>query len=460
LRNSILATLQSRWRFERPDLGMKYYGQADEAARSIPGVRATAWSATPPGSRPGSQPVRVELVQAPRVEAVMDVVAFTPETLDLLVMPPSAGRMFGGVDTPRSCRVAVVNEEAATALFDGSAVGQSIQDPAGQSVEVIGVVAMRKKVAETEPHRPTIFYYAQQAGTPLDRVGPARFQLPAPSAPVRGILETNAVSQSYFNVMGISTVDGTLFDDDPAPCRVGVINEQAAEMYFGGHAVGGAIINDAGQRTKIVGVVHAPPMRTAQGRTDAAIYFPLAQDFSPRMTLILPARDTSQETLTALQRKLDAVPGGLDRPYVTTLEAHLSKIALAPERIATVLVGASAVTALILGVLGLYGALAEAARQRRREMAVRLALGAQGWRVIRQVLAEGARLALTGAGAGMLLSLFVTRWLSGITPGIDLLTVWIWLVAPLVLLGAVALASILPARQALASDPLTIMQSE
>jgi putative ABC transport system permease protein len=462
LRDSILATVQTRDRFDRQDLGMKYYRAAEDIARSIPGVTATAWSGVPPGSRAGSQPVHVERAHAPRVDATIDVVAFTPETLGALVMPPVAGRMFGAIDTQHSCRVAVVNEEAATDLFGGSAIGRLIEDPAGQPVEIIGVVAMRTKTPTEEPHRPTIFYYAQQAGTPLDRVGPARFRIPVDSEPARGVLETNVVSQSYFELMDMSPIDGTLFSDDPDPamCRVGVINEQAAELYFGGHAVGGAIIDDSGRRTQIVGVVHAPPVRAAQGRIDAAIYFPMTQDFNARMTLILPARDTRQETLTGLQRRLEELPGGLGSPFVTTLEAHLSRIALAPERIATVLVGASAVTALILGVLGLYGSMAEAARQRRRETAVRLALGAQGWRVIGHVLAEGARLALTGAAAGMLGSLVVTRWLAQVTPGIDRLTLWIWLVAPLVLLGAVALASILPARQALASDPLTIMQSE
>ena len=114
-----------------------------------------------------------------------------------------------------------------------------------------------------------------------------------------------------------------------------------------------------------------------------------------------------------MRRRLDDVPGGR-RPVVTTLDAHLSRTALASERIATMLVGASAATALTLGVLGMYGAMADAARQRRREIALRIALGAQGWRVIRQVLAEGLRLAGAGTVAGMLGSILVARWLARI----------------------------------------------
>jgi len=133
---------------------------------------------------------------------------------------------------------------------------------------------------------------------------------------------------------------------------------------------------------------------------------------------------------------------------------------VAPERIATVLVGASAATALALGVLGLYGAMSDATRLRRREFGVRVALGAKGWRLIREVLSEGIRLAAAGAVAGLLGSLLVARWLARVTPNAGRLTVWIWLAAPLALLAAVLVASVLPARQALATDPLTIMREE
>jgi hypothetical protein len=238
-----------------------------------------------------------------------------------------------------------------------------------------------------------------------------------------------------------------------------VINQEAAELYFGGNAVVGSVIDGAGRRTEIIGVIHSALLRTWQRRGEPAIYFPLAQDFLPRMTLILGAREPSDAMLASVRHRLEAVPGGTPgSAVVMTLEAHLSRTALAPERIASVLVGASAATALALGILGLYGAMTDAARRRRRDIAVRVALGAQGWRVIRHVLAEGLRLAGAGTVAGMLGSLLVARWLARITPSAGPLTVWVWLAAPLVLVGAVAIASVLPARRALMVDPLTIMR--
>jgi putative ABC transport system permease protein len=459
---SVLATFEARHRFSRPDLGLQYFRDAEQAAMELPGVWAAAWAGTMPGGRPAWQSVLVEPPQLPVREVVMDVAAFTPRSLEDVTLPPIAGRMFGGEDTARTCTVVIVNEEAAEFLFDGDAVGRSIEDPAGRRVEIIGVVSTRRADGTRARDRPAIYYYAEQTGTPLDRKAPARFRVPVRPRATRGVLDTNVVSRSYFDAMGLSPIAGRVFSDDPGPdsCRVGVINQEAAELYFGGNAVGGAVIDSAGRRTEIVGVVHSPLFRASQRRVEPAFYLPMAQDFRPLMTLILAAREMDDEMLTAARRRLDGVPGGRDSPVVTTLDAHLARTALAPERIAATLVGASAATALTLGVLGLYGAMSDTARQRRREIATRIALGAQSWRVIRQVTSEGLRLAGAGAVAGILGSLLVARWLTRITPAAGSPAVWVWLAAPLVLVGAVAIASVLPARRALTLDPLTIMRAD
>jgi ABC-type antimicrobial peptide transport system permease subunit len=184
----------------------------------------------------------------------------------------------------------------------------------------------------------------------------------------------------------------------------------------------------------------------------------MTQDYLPRMTLILGASAADASTLSALRRALDAVDGGGAPAVVTTLEAQLGRTALASERIATILVGASTATALALGMLGIYGALADFTRHRRREIALRMALGAQRWRVMLQVVREGLRLAAIGALAGGLASLPVARWLARVTPSAGSLTVWVWLAVPLVLILAVTIASVLPVGRALAVNPLSVMK--
>ena len=448
-------------RHETSDRGLRYFQDVERAARSVGGISAAAWMAALPGSRPAWQAMRVEPPRLPLRDVTLDVAAFTPQLLALIRISPVAGRLFAGGDTPEACRVVIVNEEAAGQLFDGDAVGRSIEDPEGQRVEIVGVVATNNVKKTTAPIPPTIYYYAEQTATPLKRVGPAHFRIPVRPKEASGVLDANVVSPSYFEAMGLLPLAGGTFSENPLPrsCRVGVVNQEAAERYFGGNAVGGAVIDSDGRRTEIVGVVHSVLLRTSQRRAEPAIYVPMAQDFVPRMTLILAMPEANGVMLASVRRRVEAVPGGAPGGIaVTTLDVRLSRTALAPERIATVLVGASTATALTLGVLGLYGVMADAARQRRRDIGVRLALGAQGWRVIHQLLGEGVRLAGAGTIAGMLASFLTARWLARITLNVGSPTAWVWLAAPLVLGGAVAIASVLPARRALSVDPLAIMR--
>jgi hypothetical protein len=263
--------------------------------------------------------------------------------------------------------------------------------------------------------------------------------------------------------MGLTRVAGQLFPRAPTPrgCRVGVVNQEAAETYFAGNAVGGAVIDQEGRRTRIIGVVHSASLGTFQRRAEPAIYFPMTQDFVPRMTLILAQPKASKPVMDTLRRRLEFVMGGESRATtVMTLETHLGRTALAPLRIATVLVTASAALALTLGVLGLYGALTDAARQRRRELAVRIALGAQAWRVIGFVVGHAGRLAAAALVAGMFGSLLVARPLARVAPSPGGGSAWVWIAGPLVLIATVAMASFLPAWRALMVLPITIMRDE
>jgi hypothetical protein len=455
----ILATLEAKAGFARPDLGIEYYREAERAALRLPGIYEAAWTGTAPGSRTAWQSVRVELPPSETRTAVMNVVAFTPATLARVLTPPVAGRMFGGSDVAGACRVAIVNEDAARVFFGGQPVGRAIEDLAGQRDEIVGVVAERG--GENAPIAgPRIYYYAQQSGLTADQDGSATFRVPVyPEAELGGVLDAHAVSRGYFSAAGITLAAGALFFDDPEPgdCRVGVVNEEAAELYFGGHAVGGAVIDDRGSRTNIVGVVHAPPLRATGRATEPAIYYPFTQDYRRIMTLMLGARQADAATLASVRGQLGTVGGG-SVAKVITLEAQLSRTALAAERIAATLAAASAVTALALGVLGIAGALAEFTRHRRREIALRIALGAQRWRVVLQVVREGIRLAGIGVATALIASVPVMRWLARITPEAASAPVWIWLAAPLVLAVAVTIASVLPVGRALAVNPLTVMR--
>ena len=179
------------------------------------------------------------------------------------------------------------------------------------------------------------------------------------------------------------------------------------------------------------------------------------------MTMNVRTREGNSPTVADVERVIERVPGmGPAPPVIKTLETHLAQTSLAPLRIATMIFAASATLALLLSILGLFGALSDAARERRRELAIRIALGAQRWRVIRQVLGEGGRLGCAGVVIGTLASLLLWRPMTRIIPGDGSPALWVWFVAPLVLAGVVVIASFLPARGALIVNPLMIVRDE
>ena len=241
-----------------------------------------------------------------------------------------------------------------------------------------------------------------------------------------------------------------------------MINQEAADRYFGGHALGGAVIDGDGRRTEVVGIVSTPLLRATQREAEPTMFTSMMQDFVPRMTMLLGTRTVVDGTLASVRRQVDAVGGGANRSrdVVRTLESYLASTALAPERIATTLTAAAAAIALGLGILGLSGAMADAARMRRRDTALRVALGAPAWRIAGRVFVDGARLAAGGLMAGAIMAFFVARWVTQITGNEQPIPWSVWVIAPAVLVAAVAVASVFPARDAMAADPLSIMRDK
>ena len=337
-------------------------------------------------------------------------------------------------------------------MFADATVGRVLYDAARMPVIVIGVAALKntKTVA-----RPSIYSIAPLASD--------RFRTAVVSELERAELNVNVVSPEYLSAAGFSVLAGRIFPDDPrnGSCRVAVVNREAADLWSGGNATGAAVIDEAGRRTQIIGVVQSPRLGRLQRSTEPAIYFPMEQDHQPRMTLLLQAPSASESTLVSIRSALEAVPGSGPQPMIVrSLETYLSQIGLASLRVASVILGACAVTALLLSVLGLYGTLSDTARRQRREMAVRIALGARPRDVIGWVLGQGARLAAAGTAAGIAGSLLISGLLSRIVMTSEAPPPWVWLAGPVTLAVMVAVASVLPARRSLMVDPVRALRQD
>jgi ABC-type antimicrobial peptide transport system permease subunit len=187
----------------------------------------------------------------------------------------------------------------------------------------------------------------------------------------------------------------------------------------------------------------------------------MEQDALPGMTLMLGQPATGDLDAAELRRRIASVPGrGSAPPVIRTLEQYLAQTSLAPLRVAATIFGACAAMAFLLTILGLYGALNESARLRRRELAIRVAFGARRRHVIGQVLRDGGRLAGAGALGGLCGSLLLSRWLIGVMPDSGWPGVGFWLATPALLAVAVAVASLLPARRALLMNPLATLRQD
>jgi putative ABC transport system permease protein len=451
--NPIVVTLEAM-PSPAPDDGRRYFADAVAAAASVATIGEPVWAARLPGLRPAWQWVRFDPPQQERREISLPIEPLTEHALGRLSVPPVSGRLFGARDAGE-CGAIVLNEAAAKTIFDGHPIGRAIDTAGGRSVEVVGIAKMRDPLAAPAP----VAFDHPAANVPLGVDGQVTLLAPPAAELESGVIDINIVSANYFEAMGLTLQAGTLFEAHGRPCRAGVVNEQAAARYFGGNAVGGAVIDGNGRRTEIVGVVRSAMLSSAQRPIEPALFLPDTQDYLPRMTVALPTPNAGNRALETIRERIAAVPGGrADRMVVTTLDDHLGSTALAPERIAATLVGTFAAMAVALGALGLYGLMADAARRRQREFAMRLALGAQGWRVVRLVMGAGMRLVAIGAVAGMLGSLLVARWLTSVVAVAAWPSPLVW-IAPVVLLaGAVAIASVIPARRALSVDLVSLMR--
>jgi ABC-type lipoprotein release transport system permease subunit len=453
----VLLTVQAQARPEGPEIDVNYFTEVEQRAKSVAGLSPLAWTARLPGNQPVWRTLRIQ--QSPRQYrgVAMDIAWITPDSLTLLDHQPIAGRMFGLNDQVRN--VAVVDEEAATELFGLQTVGVVIRDPSDLPIEVIGVVKRKTNEAK-EQRRPTIYYgYIDQSNAP-SLIKKAQFRVPL-VPPGAGIeLNADVVSASYFGALGMPWIVGQTFPDHRilGQGRMAVINQEAADLYFNGKALGAGVIDDSGVRTEIIGVVRSQVFGTFEQQAEPTIYFPMWQDCPPRMTLILKDSKWNSRMAADLRHKIEKVPGGLPPVAVNTLDRHLAQSGLAALRIATLIGSATAATALILSILGLLSAQSDAERQRQRDRALRIALGAQRWRIVFLVIKNAGRLAFVGTVIGTLLSFTILRLLIAKITAVASPPLLMWLIAPLLPAAVVMIVSMFPARRASVISPSVIMR--
>jgi putative ABC transport system permease protein len=230
------------------------------------------------------------------------------------------------------------------------------------------------------------------------------------------------------------------------------VNETLARRFFGGHAAGHRLTDSGGTVLEIVGVVGDTKYLTVTDPPPPLVYYPLAQAAMPRMTLVARTRLAPEQLAETIRRELRAVNPDVAVFTTTTLRAHVHE-ALGAERLTASLVSVCGLLALVLAVVGLYGAIAYLVTRRTREIGVRIALGASPGGVLKLVLTEGLSIAGVGIAIGMVAAAIAARALPlglyGVTP-LDART---YIAVMLLLTVTAAIAAFIPARRAVRIDP-------
>ena len=270
------------------------------------------------------------------------------------------------------------------------------------------------------------------------------------------------VTPSFFHALDVPLREGRWFTDDDTETsqRVVIVSESLARTYWPGESAIGRRFtfpgDRAGMRT-VVGVVPDMQWEQVAGQPQSALFVPFTQGEVDAMRLLVRGTGTLPLLaghIRAAVRSLDA-----DTPVdeVRTLR-DLVSTSVAQPRFAATLIASFAVAGLLLGAIGIYGTVTDQVSQRRRELGVRMALGARGRDVVRAVLGPTAAVVVCGAVVGLAGAALVTRLfaslLFGITPG-DPLT---FATAAAALVLTALLAASIPARRAANVDPLLALR--
>ena len=457
-----IASVSASTRFESPSSGRRFFEHAQETVDHLAGVSASAWVQTLPGGRALSSRYRIAAAGGGRMTEI-DVQTFDSDVFSKGRLHAIAGRLFGGGDAPHGCQVAIVNEEGEHAWFDGDAVGRSLTDAEGHRIDVVGVVPAPTEAAAIHA-RPMVFFYAPQSPDPPGIVRRVAVHVSVPlSVASDAVLEDNIAGQRYFELFGLTPVSGWIPRDDDAAmmCPVGVVNAEAADRYFGGAAVGGAIVDASGRRIEIVAVTPSGVFRALQPPVQPMLYRPPTQTYAPIMTLVARTDATDGRLFDEIRKRVNGVQGagGVSRPE--RLDGFFGRTSMASERITSALVGVCAVLALVLALTGVSGVIADSVSRRTREFGLKAALGARGWHILGPLALEGMKLASAGAVAGAVIALFAAHALDRIAqaPSMSARGLLAWLAVPVALVAVSAIATLLPARRAVRADPLVVMKA-
>jgi macrolide transport system ATP-binding/permease protein len=273
-------------------------------------------------------------------------------------------------------------------------------------------------------------------------------------------------SADYFEVLQARLIAGRFYTvaDGSSKPRVAVINRALANRFFPGEDPVGRTIGDAELSPKslaqVIGVVEDVREGDLVEPLVPALYYPFKQETGALFLMVRTAQDPAP-MMPPLVRAIHQVDPSLGVRNEFVMDARINDSPAAfLNRSSAWLVGGFAVSALLLGVTGLYGVIAYSVSQRTREIGVRMALGAQRGAVYRLILGQAGFVAGVGIATGLGCSIPAAALLRGLLFGVQSGDVPTLIGVAVVLAVCALLASYLPARRAASVNPVEALRSE
>lgn len=281
----------------------------------------------------------------------------------------------------------------------------------------------------------------------------------------RPFIIIEAISPAWFKTMRVPLQAGREFTDaDKAGSpNVVIVNQALARRYWPNqNPIGKHIVLGRQPASEVVGVAIDVKNRSLALDPQVQLYFPFSQIPWGNMNLLVRTATDPHGMVSPVRAQIAAIDS--DQP-VTSIQTvdELMDGSRAQPRFILMLLGVFSAAALVLAIIGIYGVLAYSVAQRRQELGIRLALGAEKSDILRLVVGYGLALAGVGIGIGLVfalaLSWIMASVLSGVLYKISARDLTTFAVAPVVFLLIALVASYLPARRATQVDPNEALRS-
>lgn len=269
------------------------------------------------------------------------------------------------------------------------------------------------------------------------------------------------VSPNYFRTLRTPLLAGREFTDRDVQTSqpVGIVNQEFCDRYWPGQDCIGKRFSRYGVLFNVVGVARNAKYRRLVYGPEPVIYLSLFQDYRDQVIIHARVSGDPSAYFAAVEKTVHELNADLPVFGETTVKSSM-RLGSIFERMAGTFAGAFGLLALILAAVGIYGVIAYSTRQRTREIAIRLAMGAQRAAVLRMVLSQGLLLTLAGLAVGIAASLALTRYLASVLFGITATDVLTYAAVALLLCLVSLAACYLPARRATKIDPMAALRHE